>query len=167
MTDEKLLPCPWCQEDLDHVETWARSFDPPRAYHEYHHRNTKCVMGWKIWVFTPELEIERGGFIRAWNTRHTQNLPPAQGDLSYEDHQKEMAEWLGAPSVGDMNLTHDRFHKILCKWLRIESWALNPSLQGTKEAEYEELAVLHLQRFLFHCDPELAHPLRTGSTLSP
>ncbi len=44
MTDlENLKPCPFCGSKIKHVESWAKSFDPPRLYHEWHHvENENC-----------------------------------------------------------------------------------------------------------------------------
>lgn len=33
----RMAPCPFCGSEIRHVESWARSFDPPRLYHEWHH----------------------------------------------------------------------------------------------------------------------------------
>src|SRR6266566_3347172 len=30
-------PCPFCGSEIHHIESWARSFDPPRLWHEWHH----------------------------------------------------------------------------------------------------------------------------------
>lgn len=40
----RMAPCPFCGSEIRHVESWARSFDPPRLYHEWHHieDNPKC-----------------------------------------------------------------------------------------------------------------------------
>lgn len=33
----RFAPCPFCGSEIRHVESWAKSFDPPRLYHEWHH----------------------------------------------------------------------------------------------------------------------------------
>lgn len=33
----RMRPCPFCGSEVLHVESWARSFKPPRLYHEWHH----------------------------------------------------------------------------------------------------------------------------------
>jgi hypothetical protein len=32
-----MAPCPFCGSEIRHVESWAKSFDPPRLYHEWQH----------------------------------------------------------------------------------------------------------------------------------
>jgi len=34
---ENLRPCPFCGSAIKHVESWAKSFDPPQLWHEWHH----------------------------------------------------------------------------------------------------------------------------------
>ena len=29
--------CPFCGSEIQHTESWAKSFSPPRLYHEWHH----------------------------------------------------------------------------------------------------------------------------------
>lgn len=29
--------CPFCGSEIQHIESWAKSFDPPRLYHEWRH----------------------------------------------------------------------------------------------------------------------------------
>lgn len=64
----RLLGCPFCGEQLRHVESWARSFDPPRLYHEYHHDNVACVLGKKYWPFDDNAE-RRAAWVAIWNAR--------------------------------------------------------------------------------------------------
>jgi hypothetical protein len=33
----RFAPCPFCGSEIKHIESWAKSFDPPRLYHEWHH----------------------------------------------------------------------------------------------------------------------------------
>ena len=45
MADLNVLPCPFCGSEMKHIETWAKSFKPPRLYHEWHHvEATDCPM---------------------------------------------------------------------------------------------------------------------------
>lgn len=40
----RMAPCPFCGSEIRHIESWAKSFDPPRLYHEWHHieDNAEC-----------------------------------------------------------------------------------------------------------------------------
>lgn len=79
------------------------------------------------------------------------DTPPKQGTLSFEQHQQEMANWLGASDVKEMNAFHDNLHEALAEWLAIPSYALMPEETKPQElAALEEVAVLHLQRFIHH-----------------
>ena len=68
--------------------------------------------------------------------------------------QAQTAEWMGYPSVANMNADHDSYHARLCAWLGIPSASLKiargePVTSTERErADYEEQAVLHLQRFV-------------------
>lgn len=33
----RMAPCPFCGSEIKHVESWAKSFNPPRLYHEWQH----------------------------------------------------------------------------------------------------------------------------------
>jgi len=33
----RFAPCPFCGSEIKHVESWAKSFNPPRLWHEWHH----------------------------------------------------------------------------------------------------------------------------------
>lgn len=64
--------------------------------------------------------------------------------------QEETAEWMGC-SVDEMNAHHDSLHQLLCDWLGFESHALRTARGEPANyhlANYEEDAVLHLQRFI-------------------
>lgn len=66
----ELKPCPFCEQNLELVESWAKSFDPPRLYREYHHRApVDCVLGKRDWIFPDTAEDARQKFVAAWNTR--------------------------------------------------------------------------------------------------
>lgn len=72
MGDEVTLrPCPFCGADIVHVESLARSFDPPRIYHEYWHPKSECFLGGDrrfLASFTDDLK-PRLQFISTWNQR--------------------------------------------------------------------------------------------------
>jgi hypothetical protein len=68
MTD--LLPCPFCSQQLELVESQAKAFSPPKLYREYHHRNEpECVLGKRAWMFSEDEDKARQAWIEAWNTR--------------------------------------------------------------------------------------------------
>ena len=80
-------------------------------------------------------------------------IPQRAPGQSFADHQREMAEWLGA-SVDEMNRCHDPLHHSLCAWLGIPSHAMriaagepvSPAEAGL--AEVEEVAALCVQRLM-------------------
>jgi hypothetical protein len=88
-----LRECPWCGQQLEMVESWAKSFDPPQLYREYHHRaQPECVLGKRAWTFPDTAEKARQSFIAAWNTRpesETLTVPP-EGCLVLEQMSDEV-----------------------------------------------------------------------------
>jgi hypothetical protein len=64
--------------------------------------------------------------------------PRAFPDQSFDDHQAEMAKWMGC-SVERMNADHDRLHLALCRWLGVPH----------TDSGAEEEAVLAVQRFMY------------------
>lgn len=42
----QILPCPFCGSEIRHITSLAKSFDPPRLYHEWHHveRDNDCLI---------------------------------------------------------------------------------------------------------------------------
>lgn len=67
---EKLLVCPFCGSEIKHVESWARSFNPARMYHEYHHPNNGCLLSRPaIIAACSDDPLQRQNFITEWNTR--------------------------------------------------------------------------------------------------
>lgn len=98
-----------------------------------------------------EIELVKMGWDMALSAPRTPSEPPKQGSLTFEQHQEEMAKWLGASNVWNMNNYHDLLHRELCKWLGFPSYALMPEETKPQElAALEEVAVLHLQRFIHH-----------------
>lgn len=84
-------------------------------------------------------------------------IPERHPGQSFDEHQREMAEWMGfdGPGAVDaMNAGHDLLHARLCAWLGITSFALKHArgehLNGREQllAGYEEAAVLHVQRLM-------------------
>ena len=68
MTHEALEPCPWCNAELVHIESCAKTYDPTRLYHEYHHPDQPCVLAKSRWYFGETMD-RRGPFLSLWNTR--------------------------------------------------------------------------------------------------
>jgi hypothetical protein len=69
----RMRPCPFCGSEILHVESLAKSFDPPRVYHEWHHidDDAECP----IWRFgrivayaddDPEQQLR---VLHRWNKR--------------------------------------------------------------------------------------------------
>jgi hypothetical protein len=80
-TPDGLSPCPFCGCMLRHVETWARSFEPPRLYHGYQHENNGCILSSKGWYFDDKPD-SRMAFITKWNARVS--TPLADNGLASE-----------------------------------------------------------------------------------
>lgn len=68
-----LKPCPFCGVQLERIESLAKSFNPPRVYTEYHHRNAKCLIGKTHWGFD-DTEFGLQEFKNEWNTRADQGF---------------------------------------------------------------------------------------------
>ncbi len=81
--DAKMMlePCPFCASQIRHVESWAKSFDPPRLYHEWHHDgdSLECpIRGQRkiVCCATDDPDMQ-AAVIRRWNTRATAVAPIA------------------------------------------------------------------------------------------
>lgn len=87
-----LEPCPFCDARLEVVESWARSFSPPKLYIEYHHpRGTFCMIKGLLWSGEKGSEA---GFLDMWNRR----TPPA----SQSDEPPQ--EWIYAAKAASARL---------------------------------------------------------------
>lgn len=68
--------------------------------------------------------------------------------------QAETAEWMGYDTVEAMNADHDALHMLVCEWLEVPSYSLAVAAcralteEQHRLANYEEDAILHLQRFI-------------------
>jgi hypothetical protein len=83
-------------------------------------------------------------------------FPVSELEPMFYDHQRALAEWMGYPTLRQMNADHDKFHEWLADWMSDSSRSLAVA-RGEKlsERDYmlaclEEEAVLHLQRFVAH-----------------
>lgn len=79
-TQPKLLPCPFCGGELRLIESWARSFHPPRLYREVHHDNEHCPISKRIVCTAPNTDSLED-FVKVWNTRAALSSPAeVEGD---------------------------------------------------------------------------------------
>lgn len=66
-------PCPFCGSRLIHIGSWARSFDPPRLYHEWKHPPIVCYLnhhGGDVPLFCASDDVSEQIFrLERWNTR--------------------------------------------------------------------------------------------------
>ena len=65
---ETLKPCPFCGDLLVHVIGWDHALSHPRLFHEYHHVDNDCPLGWRRKYLEDSTEM-RAAFIENWNTR--------------------------------------------------------------------------------------------------
>jgi hypothetical protein len=100
MTDE-LKPCPFCGSEIKHVESWAKSFTPPRLYHEWHHEQdnpescpVRRHVGKIVASASDDIGMQNDAVCR-WNTRaHVCGVAqgPADNDLpAWEDTRVQIA----------------------------------------------------------------------------
>lgn len=79
--------------------------------------------------------------------------PRQQPGQSFEDHQADMARWMGV-SVEAMNKWHDRTHEALCRLFGLPSQSLRHARgEDMTPRDYhlaglEEEATLYVQRFM-------------------
>jgi hypothetical protein len=72
---EELKRCPFCGSEIRHVESLAKSFDPPRLYHEWHHvldNADDCPIRRHVGLIVASAtddEKMQGEAVRRWNTR--------------------------------------------------------------------------------------------------
>jgi hypothetical protein len=87
-----------------------------------------------------------------FRTDHPQRRP----GQSHDEHQAEMARWLGHSNVDEMNRHHDRGHVSLARWLGVTSHALREASGAHLNREeamlagLEEDALLSLTRYANH-----------------
>ena len=68
-----VLPCPFCGNQLKHIGSWAKSFDPPRLYHEWLHPPVVCQINFHggevpILSATDNADMQIA-VLERWNTR--------------------------------------------------------------------------------------------------
>lgn len=65
-------PCPFCQAEIRHIESVARSFDPNRTYHEWHHPRNDCFIAERFSCSLLNADEKPESTLRAlakWNAR--------------------------------------------------------------------------------------------------
>lgn len=71
----RFIECPFCGSEIRHVESLARSFDPPRVYHEWHHidDDETCFIRkrGKMVASATDDGKQQESVIRSWNKRTT------------------------------------------------------------------------------------------------
>lgn len=92
MTDDvervALLPCPFCGSEIIHIESWARSFKPPRLYHEWHHVEDNAEKCWarrwgKIVASANELPERQKETVERWNRRAALSAMPVAEPVAW------------------------------------------------------------------------------------
>jgi hypothetical protein len=73
-TDDQMKPCPFCGSEIVHVKSLAKSFDPPRLYHEWHHadQDPQCQIfrfGGQIVAFASDDPGMQEQAMQRWNRR--------------------------------------------------------------------------------------------------
>ncbi|MER9056486.1 NADAR family protein [Mesorhizobium sp. M0910] len=103
------LPCPCCGVALRHIESLARSFQPPRTYHEWHHvEDNGCWLRkrvGKIILTTTDDEVEQAETIAAWNRRSNPEAPGAPMGVATHRHKKRGTEY-AMIGIGKMQSEH-------------------------------------------------------------
>jgi len=83
-------------------------------------------------------------------------IPRRAASQSHEDHQADMARWMGYLDTAALNRDHDPLHHALAGWLGIPSHAMRQAAgealtsDEAMLASLEEEAVLHVQRWMNH-----------------
>lgn len=68
----RFVPCPFCGSEIQHVESLAKSFDPPRLYHEWQHiDDNDCWIRKRGFIVgaASDNPNEQERAIRSWNQR--------------------------------------------------------------------------------------------------
>jgi len=72
----RFAPCPFCGSEIHHIQSLAKSFDPPLVYHEWHHVEDNIKQCWirrlgKIVGSASDDPDEQERAIHLWNRRET------------------------------------------------------------------------------------------------
>lgn len=79
-----LKPCPFCEAAIKHIESPAKSFNPPRIFHEYHHPRSECMFFDGIIASFSDDPVPRLKWIEAWNRRAAPEPEPVAFTLRTE-----------------------------------------------------------------------------------
>ncbi len=75
----EMADCPFCGSAIKHITCLAKSFAPPRVYHEWHHEdfNADCPIRrhGKIVASASDDAGSQEYEVRSWNTRSVNALP--------------------------------------------------------------------------------------------
>lgn len=145
MGDEtKLSPCPFCGADIVHVESLARSFDPPRVYHEYRHPESECFLGGdrRFLASFADNPKPRLQFISEWNHRCPSRWEATMGDEhGHDDDEKECIDCQVSLILADVDYEWPEFGAI-CYGCLLKRYKAAPaplvwsSERPTKTARY-------------------------------